>query len=186
LIVGIEVVATKGANGYNEYMQRNDFAYAELLISCECHVCLGLVQTSRSEEMPEGDARLAWMNLVSKLAPVTKSNLIKTKKEFVDSKLEDVSVNPDVWIQGLEILSRRLDILGHPITEMDLIIHIMHNLPDEYETMIEFIENELDNDSATLEKVKERLRTKFEQLNKSMERNKNAFALSCLKSLYKL
>jgi hypothetical protein len=54
------------------------------------------VQTSRSKEMPEGDARLAWTNLVSKFTPVTKSNLIKTKREFIDSKLEDISINPDV------------------------------------------------------------------------------------------
>ncbi len=87
LIAGIEVAPAKGTKGHDEFMQRNDFAYAELLISCECDVCLGLVHTSRSEDMPEGDARLAWSNLVSKFAPVTKSNLIKTKKEFVDFKV---------------------------------------------------------------------------------------------------
>jgi gag-polypeptide of LTR copia-type len=174
LIAGIEVAPAKGTKGHDIFMQRNNFAYAELLISCECDVFLGLVHTSRSEDMPEGDARLAWLNLVLKFALVTKSNLIKTKKEFVDSRLEDALVNPDVWIQGLKILRRRLKILGHPISEMDLIIHIMHNLPDEYKTTVKFIENELENNSVTLDKVRERLRTKFERLNKSLERSEKA------------
>ena len=52
-------------------------------------------------------------------------------------------MDPDIWIQGLEALRRKLEILGHKISEMDLIIHIMHNLPQEYETTVEFIENEL-------------------------------------------
>jgi gag-polypeptide of LTR copia-type len=79
---------------------------------------------------------------------VTKSNLIKTKKAFVDSRLED-------------LIRRRLEILGHPFSEMELIIHIMHNLPEEYESTVKFIKNVLESDSAALEKVRERLRTKF-------------------------
>ena len=124
--------------------------------------------------MPEEDVRLAWTNLVQKFALTTKSNLIKTKKEFVESKLEDISMDPDIWIQGLETLRRRLKILGHKVSEMNLIIHIMHNLPQEYETTVEFIENELEMEIATLERVKEKLRTKFERLNKSMNENEKA------------
>ena len=111
---------------------------------------------------------------MQKFAPTTKSNLIKTKKEFVESKLEDISMDPDIWIQGLETLRRRLKILGHKVSKMDLIIHIMNNLPQEYETTIEFIENELETEIAMLERVKEKLRTKFERLNKSMNENEKA------------
>jgi gag-polypeptide of LTR copia-type len=171
LLVGLEIVATKG---YDKFMQKNDFAFAELLISNENDVCLGLVDSSRSELMPEGDARLAWTNLVQKFAPTTKSNLIKTKREFVESRLEEISINPDVWIQGLETLRRRLEILGHKISEMDLIIHIIHNLPREYETTIEFIENELEMDTASLDRVRERLRSKFERISKTFKENKKA------------
>jgi hypothetical protein len=65
-------------NGYDKFMQKNNFAFAEMLISSENNVCLGLVDSSRSELMPEADARLAWTNLVQKFAPTTNSNLIKT------------------------------------------------------------------------------------------------------------
>jgi hypothetical protein len=47
------------------------------------------------------------------------SYLIQTKKEFVDSRLEDASMSPDSWIQGLKILKGILENLGHPISEMD-------------------------------------------------------------------
>jgi gag-polypeptide of LTR copia-type len=174
LLVGLEIVPTKGVKGYDKFMQKNDFAFAELLISNKNDVCLGLVDSSRSELMPEGDARLAWTNLVQKFAPTTKSNLIKTKREFVESRLEDISIDTDVWIQGLETLRRRLELLGHKISEMDLIIHIIHNLPREYETTIEFIENELEMDTASLDRVRERLRSKFERISKTFKENEKA------------
>jgi hypothetical protein len=44
LLVGLEVVPTKGAKGYDKFMQKNDFAFAELLISKKNDVCLGLVK----------------------------------------------------------------------------------------------------------------------------------------------
>jgi hypothetical protein len=56
-------------------------------------------------------------------SPITKSNLIKTKRELVESKLQNALMDPDVWIQGLETLRRRLEILGDKISEMNIIIH---------------------------------------------------------------
>jgi gag-polypeptide of LTR copia-type/Zinc knuckle len=167
LLVGIETMPSKGGKGYNDFVAKDDFAFAKLLISSECDICLGLVNTSISEELPEGDAHLAWKNLISKYAPVTKFSLIKTKKEFTDSKLEDITQDPDEWIQSLEILRQRLAVLGHPVSEMDLIIHIVHNLPEEYENTVEFIQNELEDSEISLDKVKERLRMKFERLKTS-------------------
>jgi gag-polypeptide of LTR copia-type len=166
LLVGLEVAPSKGTKGHEEFMVKNDITYAELLISSEWDICLGLVNSSRSEDMPEGDARLAWKNMVARFAPTTKANLIKTRKQFVESKLDDIRMDPDEWIQNLELLKRRLEILGAIVSEMDLIIHIMHNLPAEYETTIEFIENELESNTTTLERVKERLQTKLERLSK--------------------
>jgi hypothetical protein len=47
LLVGLEVVPTKGAKGYDKFMQKNNFAFPELLISSKIDVCLGLVDSSR-------------------------------------------------------------------------------------------------------------------------------------------
>ena len=48
--------------------------------------------------------------------------------------------------------------MGHSISDIDLIIHILHNLPEEYETTIELLENDLENELASLDRVKEKLR----------------------------
>jgi mannose-6-phosphate isomerase-like protein (cupin superfamily) len=117
--------------------------------------------------MPEVDARLARENLLRKYDPNTKANLIKLKKELIKSKVKGLSNDPDQSIQSIDIMKRTLEILGHGITEMDIIIHILHNLPEEYETLIKLLENDLESDTAALERVKEKLRAKFNRINRS-------------------
>ena len=60
-------------------MLRNDIAFSELIIACASEVCVGIVDTSRNETLPEGDAMKAWKNPVFKFEPTTKVNLIKIK-----------------------------------------------------------------------------------------------------------
>jgi hypothetical protein len=84
------------------------------LISSKCDICLRLIYSSRSEEMPKGDAGLAWKNMVARFAPTTKANLIKTKKDFMASKLDDIVVDPDKWIQNLELMGAGWRSLGTP------------------------------------------------------------------------
>ena len=37
--------------------------------------------------------------------------------------------DPDQWIQCLEGMQRKLQLMGHEVSEMDLVIHILQNLP---------------------------------------------------------
>jgi gag-polypeptide of LTR copia-type len=53
------------------------------------------------------------------------------KREFTESRL-DSGQDPDQWIQNLELVIRRLQILGNTMSDMDLMIRILHNLPNEY------------------------------------------------------
>jgi hypothetical protein len=53
------------------------------------------------------------------------------------------------------------------MSDMDLMIHILQNLPNEYETTLELLENDLENKVASLDQIKEKLRSKFEWLGKS-------------------
>jgi hypothetical protein len=73
---------------------------------------------SRSEMMHEGDAMLAWLNLVQKFALSTKAH--KGNKAFVESKQDIILFDPDKWIQGSETLRRRLETLGHKISEVSI------------------------------------------------------------------
>jgi hypothetical protein len=71
------------------------FAYAKLLIACEDNLCFEMVYSSRSEQLPEGDAHMAWSNLMSKFEPKTKANLIQMKREFVQNVLPSATHDPD-------------------------------------------------------------------------------------------
>jgi hypothetical protein len=64
-------------------------------------------------------------------------------------------------------MQRKLQILGHKISEMDMIIHILQNLTKEYNTTAELLENNPDNDLASLHRVKEKLRARFEKIQKT-------------------
>jgi hypothetical protein len=72
---------------------------------------------------------MAWIELENKFEPSTKSALISLKREFSQSCLEDPNQDPDKWLQELEALRRRMINLGHVITDGDLILHVLNNLP---------------------------------------------------------
>ena len=137
----------------------NDLAHAELLISCESDFCFGIVEHSRREMYPEGDAALSWMNLVEKYEPKTKSNLIKLKKEFMECGLEDPTKEPEEWLMTLENLRQ---------SEEDMMVHILHDLPSAYKNTIEIMENDLENGD-----YRESLRNKYSRIESNDKKMEN-------------
>ena len=73
LLVGAEVVPNKGSKDFDAFVLKNDIAYAELLIACENdEVCFSIINSSRSDILPDGDAKVAWDNMSAKIEPKTK------------------------------------------------------------------------------------------------------------------
>jgi hypothetical protein len=128
---------------------------------------LEIINSSRSEILSDWDAKFAWNNFIAKFEPRAKSSLIQLKKQFLKNKQRDSNQDLDQWIQSLEGMQRKLQIFGHKISEMDMIIHILQNLTKEYDTTAEILENDLDNDLASLDRVKEKLRARFEKIQKT-------------------
>jgi len=55
------------------------------------------------------------------------------------------------------------------ISDTDLMIHILNNLPPEYETLVEKLELEIEGDKPlTLEELRDQLRNKYRRLNKGL------------------
>ena len=154
----------KGSKHYDDFCKNNDMAYADLLMACDDDVCFDLVENSRTEELPDGDSTLTWVELRAKFEPSTTMSLIALKKEFTLCCLTDSSLEPDIWIRELERIRRRLASLGHLISEVDLTIHILNNLPEDYENLIENLESEIDAGKLDLDKLKSRLRAKYRRL----------------------
>jgi hypothetical protein len=69
VLVGVEIPPNMGSKDFDSFCLMNDVAYAEILIACECDICFSIINSSRTEVFPGGDARMAWQNLISKFEP---------------------------------------------------------------------------------------------------------------------
>ena len=149
----------------------NDNAYHDLILSNKHLVAFNIVDKSVISDLPDGDAALAWKDLKKKYDSKTPSTMVSLSEQYHNSKLENLKVDPEVWIVHLEILKTKLDQMGYTISEKQLMIHIMHHLPKEYETVIDDMEKTLNcnTNPLTLESMKERLHSKWEKINKNGE-----------------
>ena len=110
----------------------------------------------------------------TKHEPSNTLSLIAVKKEFALCALTDSSQDPDVWLHDLERKRQILGTMGHQVSDVDLIIHIINNLPEDYKNLIENLESKIDNGLLDLEKLKNRLRTNSRRLmDNDMKPEKN-------------
>ena len=188
-------LATATAKGYREVLKPSNPAkkadselnvqmYNDLILSCQEEIIFGIVDESVSKDFPDGDARLAWKNLQDKYEPSTGAAKVQLKKEFHMLKLTSVDEDPDIWLTELELKRRRLKTLGSTIEDDDLILHILNHLPKEYEMVIELCEDDLSRGKIELSTVKERIRARYNRLQKVEEEADEAIALM-MKSQFK-
>jgi hypothetical protein len=142
----------------------NDLAYSELILCCEESVSFGAVDEARTDDLPHGSAHLAWSNLIAKFEPRTSASKVNLRQQFAASKLEDPMKNPDEWLADLERIRQQLSSLGSPMSDEDMIIHILNNMPPEYETLAERMEDQLE--VLLLSELREQLRNKYQRIIK--------------------
>ena len=181
-------LATATAKGYRKVIKPNDptavidsdknvQAYSDLMLSCQEEVIFGIVVESVSNTFPDGDAKLAWDNLYERFEPTTGAEKIRLKSEFQKMRINDATEDPDIWINKLETLHRRLKSLGVDMSDEDFEIHVLNNLPKEYEGTIQLCEEELDTSSLTITTMKKRIRARFTRLNKEYSKSNESVAL---------
>ena len=181
-------LATATAKGYREVLKPSDpsipadkelniLVYNDLILSCQEDVAFGIIDESVSEQFPDGDARLAWRNLQTRYEPNTGAAKVQLKQEFHLMKLESAEDDPDPWLTALELKRRRLKTLGANMEDDDVILHILNNLPKEYETVVELCEEDLSRGNINLSTVKERIRARYSRLQKTKEDSEEAIAL---------
>jgi len=181
-------LATARAKGYREVLvpadpaddadeDLNIQAYNDLILSCQEEISFGIIDESISDAFPDGDARVAWKNLCDKYEPSTGAAKVQAKQEFHQLKLASADEDPDTWLVSLELKRRRLKTLGTTIEDDDMILHILNNLPREYETVVELCEDDLSQGTVNLQTVKERVRARYHRLQKANESMDEAIAL---------
>lgn len=149
----------------------NDMAYETLLLlidgkSQSGKVAFKIVSGCKTEELPDGDAMLAWTRLCKKYEPKTAPSRLMLKKKFTTSVLKNVRDDPDEWLTDLENLKDRLNEAGSRCTEEELLEHALNNLPKEYENVVAKLEDRLgaENNPLTIEDLRDELNLKYERM----------------------
>ena len=97
-------------------------------------------------------------------------------KIFANSKLDSADKAPDVWITNAEAFRQRMDkngLVGR-MSDMELMIHVLNNLPEKYDVVLDSLETHLlstGEDKLTFEALQEKLNSRFERIS-SKERKK--------------
>ena len=75
----------------------------------------------------------------------------------------------------LEIIASQLDQMGHKTTNKDFIMHVLGNLPEEYESKVETLEKDLDYqyDPLTVERMTNKLNMKYKKICKKNDYDPN-------------
>ncbi len=171
-----------------ECWKLNERAFEDILLSIDGQtksgrVAFNLVDNCTTTDQPDGNCKLAWDRLVHKYAPKTAPSFIKLKKDFANSKLKSVDADPEQWLTELESLRSEMNkvtIAGKSdMTDVDLIIHVLANLPEEYEVAVSKLEEKLKDsrNPLELEDVREELNSRFERITKHAAESKDDKAL---------
>ena len=102
--------------------------------------------------------------MINKYKPRTVQSRAEKKLKFAESKLEDWTKDPDEWLDSLEELKSDLELMNSGISNEDFKIHLLNNLPKEYESLLEKLIPDIS--ILSLSDLREELQSKFKQLAK--------------------
>ena len=173
----------------------NELAYEDILLSINCSTSSGktafnLVDNCVTSDQPDGNCKLAWERLTSKYQPRSTPSYIQLKKDFANSKLSSLDTRPDEWMSELESLRtemNKIQIRGKTdMSEVDLIIHILSNLPEEYEVAVSELERKLKDTSIhlSMEDIRETLSSRYERIVKNDKAKKEEVAFAAFQKQF--
>ena len=134
---------TKENKEKEKLRKANEKANCELIVACQGPIAFNIVRKFTMNDLPTGNAFLAWNKLKERFDPHTSNEKLQFKEKFTNSKLTDWKKSPYDWIMELKIITSQLDQMGHKIKDKDFMIHILGNLTEEYESQIESLEKDL-------------------------------------------
>jgi gag-polypeptide of LTR copia-type len=75
--------------------------------------------------------------------------------------------DPEVWITQLEDVSVRLEEVGLEISKKKFIIHVLNNLPPDYDLQVALLERRIEDekDPLTVSELRAELSLEFERLS---------------------
>ena len=147
--------------------QANEEAYHDLVLANDDEIAFNIIDTSVSTSHPDGDAALAWKKLNAKYESTTNASMKRIQGEFFASKLNDMDKDPVEWTTELEVLQSRLKNTKFEISDEQLLNHVLLNLPNQYDGIIDSIE--ISDKDFKLDEVNDLLTEKFEKIRLKSE-----------------
>ena len=125
------------------------------------------------KDYEDGNASMAWEKLKKKFDPVSAPTLVKKERLFRESKLGK-NEDPEIWINNLEDLQVKLEVMGSEMTDEQFLIQVLNGLTKNYELQITLIENRIGDkmNPLSIDEVKEDLNLRYERLSSKSESTK--------------
>ena len=142
-------------------------AYINLQLSCE-ELPYDLVSLAKTDELPDGCARVAWDRLTSAYDLTEGEDKITLLTMFQQNQLDDVRTNITLWLLSLAIEVNKVKKLNHVLDEEYQITHILTSVPREYSSVVEQVKIDRRTGSRliTMDGVKKRLKECYLQLKR--------------------
>jgi gag-polypeptide of LTR copia-type len=125
-----------------------------------------ILRGCKSKGYPDVNVITAWENLKNKYEHTFAPSMVKLDKQFRDSSLKK-GKEPKVWITQLEEISIRLGEMGLEILEQQFMIHVLNDLPPDYDLQVALLERRIgdEKDPLTVSEIRSELSLRFERLN---------------------
>ncbi len=138
-----------------ELAKLNKIAYSTLILSCR-GIAFSIVEGAVTNDLPSGDAGLAWERLKSKHQVEGMATMVELRRKFTQSRLK-VGEDPDKWFMNLEHIRNRMSTMGNEITDQELIAHVLANIPDKHSELVTALEGDLE--TLDVPSLQERVKT---------------------------
>ena len=106
------------------------------------------------------------MELENKFKPRDNHTKLELKRLFQNEKLEDAEHDPETWITELTNLRLRLEEVKVKMSDEDFWLHVLSNFTEVYETTVELLKRDLEDDFLKSDEAMSILRAKFKWILK--------------------
>ena len=159
-----------------EIVEQNKKGFGDLILSIDCSTAAGKVafatiKNTKTKEHPGGNVRNAFNRLKQKYEPSTTPQLMQLTKDF-HSKVLKPNQDPDMYITELEAIKVQMEELDHSMTDKSLIIHVLNNLPKDYDMEIKMLEMRMQQlkeqgKELSVEDVRTELNLRYERIKRN-------------------
>ena len=164
-------VLTDAQNKTNiNWLNKNAMAYSFLHLCIKDPVSFGAIYNAVTDQLPDGDASVAWNNMMLIFKPVSSAKKHELEQAFNQSNLRSENKNPDEWFAELEKIRLQLKLdFQVKLDDDKMISQIVYNLhPTPYQTTVALLKRDLNKAVVlTLSDVKDDIRQIYGSLKVS-------------------